>query len=78
MSIDKIGGIDNIFNKYEQFGTYFGKQVLCQFQRICYKISAWYAPFMMIKGCYYLKRVYHVDNQQVNLFVNNIIWLSAI
>lgn len=50
---DKIIGSDDFFNKYEQFGTYFGKQVLRQLQMIFYKILALYAPFVMINSCYY-------------------------
>ena len=37
---DKIIGIYNIFKKNDEFGTYLGKQVLCQQWLILYKVSA--------------------------------------
>ena len=46
---DKFWGSNNILKKFDEFGTYLGKQVLCQHEQIIDIFLAWYAPFFVKK-----------------------------
>jgi len=46
---DKFFGSNNIFKEFDGFGTYFGKQVLCQHEQMVDTFLAWYAPFFVKK-----------------------------
>jgi len=46
---DKFCGSSNILKEFDEFGTYFGKQVLCQLEQMVDTFLAWYAPFFVKK-----------------------------
>ena len=49
MTGDKFWRSNYILKEFDEFGTYFGKQVLCQYELIGDVFFAWYAPFFVKK-----------------------------